>query len=374
MSPILTKAYSALSLLLSQKVNKPIVVFESDDWGSARMPNREAYIDSLRNGYPVNKDIYSQFDCLESSEDLQDLFDLISSFKDIQSNHPILTANFLVTNPDYKKIQDQGYLHYYYKTIEETYHNYQNTTKNLKLLKSAKNENLISIQSHGREHLNVSRYLDDLINNDPNVLYSLNNQMPGIVIENEQKNISNDYVVALEHYSKKDLNEKQLIIKDGLLLFEKIFGFKAESFIACNYIWHPSFEKVLADAGIKFIQGIPIQFVPKGQYKGFNYKFHYTAQTNKFKQTYIVRNAHFEPIMGGEHALNGCLKRIERAFNLKIPAIVSTHRINYVGGMDISNKNNGLKYLKMLLESILKTWPDVIFMSSNELGYFLQNK
>jgi hypothetical protein len=374
MSPLLIKAYSALSLLLSQKVNKRIVVFESDDWGSARMPNREAYLNSLKKGYPVNKDVNSQFDCLESSEDLQDLFDLISGFEDSNSNHPIFTTNFLVTNPDYEKIQNQGYSQYHYQALDETYQNGQNTAKNIELLKAAKNENLISIQSHGREHLNVSRYINDLIKNDPNAHFSLKNHMPGIVFKNEQNIISNDYVVAWEHHNDHDLIEKGVIIKDGLILFEKIFGFKAESFIACNYVWHPNLEQQLNEAGIKFIQGIPIQFIPKGQYKGFNHKFHYTSQTNKLNQVFIVRNAHFEPIMGGEQALNACLKRIERAFDLNIPAIISTHRINYVSGMDKQNRQYGLKYLKKLLDSILKTWPDVIFMSSVELGYFLQNK
>ncbi len=374
MSPLLVKAYSALSLLLSQKVNKRIVVFESDDWGSARMPNREAYLNSLKKGYPVDKDVNSQFDCLESSSDLQDLFDLISEFKDSNSNHPIFTTNFLVTNPDYEKIQNQGHFQYHYQALDVTYQNSQNTAKNIELLKAAKNENLISIQSHGREHLNVSRYMNDLIKNEPNTHYSLKNHMPGIVFENEQNIISNDYVVALEHHNDHDLIEKGIIIKDGLILFEKIFGFKAESFIACNYVWHPILEQKLKVAGIKFIQGIPVQFIPKGQYKGFNHKFHFTGQTNKFKQTFLVRNAHFEPIIGGEQTFNTCLKQIQRAFNLKIPAIISTHRINYVSGMCKDNKQNGLNYLKKLINSILKTWPDVIFMSSVELGYFLQNK
>jgi hypothetical protein len=374
MSPLLVKAYSALSFLLSQKVNKRIVVFESDDWGSARMPNREAYLNSLKNGYPVDKDIYSKFDCLESSEDLQDLFDLISGFKDSNSNHPIFTTNFLVTNPDYEEIRNQGYSQYYYQALDETYLNGQNTAKNIELLKVAKNEHLISIQSHGREHLNVSRYMNDLIINDAKAHFSLKNNMPGIVFKNGQNIISNDYVVALEHNNDHDLSEKGIIIKDGLKLFEKIFGFNAESFIACNYVWHPNLEQQLNEAGIKFIQGIPVQFIPKGQYKGFNYKFHYTSQTNNLNQIFIVRNAHFEPIMGGEQALNACLKRIERAFDLNTPAIISTHRINYVSGLDKQNRQNGLKYLNTLLNSILKTWPDVIFMSSVELGYLLQNK
>lgn len=49
------------------------------------------------------------------------------------------------------------------------------------------------------------------------------------------------------------------------------------------------------------------------------------------------------------------------------PAIVSSHRANYVGGMDIDHRDCNLIFLNSLLKKIFTTWPDVEFVSSDEL-------
>ena len=55
------------------------------------------------------------------------------------------------------------------------------------------------------------------------------------------------------------------------------------------------------------------------------------------------------------------------------PAIISTHRLNYVGYINPSNRDKNLKLLDHLLSSILKKWPDVEFMTSVELGDTILN-
>ena len=91
------------------RTNRKIVVFESDDWGSIRMPSREVYEKCLKAGYPVDRNAYERFDSLESNEDLELLFETLSKFKDQHGNHPVITANCLVVNPDFKKIRESGY-------------------------------------------------------------------------------------------------------------------------------------------------------------------------------------------------------------------------------------------------------------------------
>jgi hypothetical protein len=58
---------------------------------------------------------------------------------------------------------------------------------------------------------------------------------------------------------------------------------------------------------------------------------------------------------------------MEAAFRWKKPANISTHRVNFVGGIDEANREKGLKELKKLLNTIVKTWPDVEFMSTRDL-------
>ena len=53
---------------------------------------------------------------------------------------------------------------------------------------------------------------------------------------------------------------------------------------------------------------------------------------------------------------------------MKQPAIVSTHRINYVGGVSTENRDRGIEILTTYLDKVLQKWPDVKFMSSAELS------
>ena len=61
------------------------------------------------------------------------------------------------------------------------------------------------------------------------------------------------------------------------------------------------------------------------------------------------------------------LQEIRSAFFWGSPAIVSTHRVNYVGGMDIRHRDRSFGLLDTLLKKILTNWPDVEFVSSDEL-------
>ena len=91
------------------RTDRHIIVFESDDWGSIRMSNKKDWDELLKIGYPVNKRPYERFDTLESSEDLLALFEVLSKHYDCRGNHPVITANMLMANPDFEKIKNSGY-------------------------------------------------------------------------------------------------------------------------------------------------------------------------------------------------------------------------------------------------------------------------
>ena len=54
------------------KTNLKIVVFESDDWGSIRMPSKLAYSNLLKKEIDVDKSyLYDTLDSLEKKGDLE---------------------------------------------------------------------------------------------------------------------------------------------------------------------------------------------------------------------------------------------------------------------------------------------------------------
>ena len=90
--------------LPGSRIDGRIVVIESDDWGAIRMRSREAYDRLLAHGYPVDRNGYERNDALASEEDLELLFDLLASHRDGEGRPAAITANCIMTNPDFGKI------------------------------------------------------------------------------------------------------------------------------------------------------------------------------------------------------------------------------------------------------------------------------
>ncbi len=145
---------------------RKIVVIESDDWGSIRMPSREVYEKLLRMGIAVDKCPYNRNDSLASEEDLQELFNVLVRYKDINGNTPIITANTVVANPDFSRIKESGYENYYYEPFVETLKKYPKHEKSFLLWEKGIREKLFYPQFHGREHVNVNLWLRLLKTNE----------------------------------------------------------------------------------------------------------------------------------------------------------------------------------------------------------------
>ena len=48
--------------------------------------------------------------------------------------------------------------------------------------------------------------------------------------------------------------------------------------------------------------------------------------------------------------------------------MVGVHRLNFIGALDEENRRRNLRQLRALLHAVLKRWPDVEFVTSDELG------
>lgn len=100
---------------------------------------------------------------------------------------------------------------------------------------------------------------------------------------------------------------------------------------------------------------------------------HYLGEENKNHQIYSIRNCSFEPSIDGTD-YEKTLKEISNAFFWNKPAIISSHRINFIGSLHPENqKKNALKF-RNLLKSIIDKWPEVEFMDTVSLGELIRLK
>ena len=349
------------------RTKRKIVVIESDDWGSIRMPSREVYEKCLKAGYPVDLIVYERYDSLASKDDLELLFELLTSFTDKNGNNPVITANCVVANPDFRKIKEDDFQKYHYELISETFKNYPNHTGNLDLWKEGAKRHIFHPQFHAREHLNVSKFMKALQQNNSEVHFGFINQMPGCIRKGHLNN-GNYYVAATEYSSEQDKQNKLDIYLEGLDIFEEIFGFKSLSIIPPNYIWSNDFNEPIFNKGVKYIQGARRMYEPDSGSKP-KYSKRFLGMKYPTNQIALVRNVSFEPtIQNNINIVENCLSEMDIAFRMKKPAIIPSHRINYVGFIDEKNRDNNLLFLKRLFSICLKKWPDIEFYTSPELG------
>jgi len=355
--------------------NRKIVVIESDDWGSIRMPSVEVYQKLLGNGVPVDQSPYCRYDSLASSDDLELLFELLSGIKDHWGNHPVITANTVVSNPDFDRIRESGFSEYYCEPITETFKRYPKHTDCMDLWRSGNRAGIFHPQSHGKEHLNV-RYWLKLLQED---IYHFR-----LAFDHGCWGLSSDVYPEMKRSIQASFDIENGIhlpvledsIREGLSLFEEMFGYRSESFIASNFIWSSKLNRVLSDEGVRYLQGMKYQKLPLLNGERRKMIRHYLGERNELGQYYLIRNCTFEPSIHGPEfdSVSDCLNGISTAFLWNKPAIISSHRINYVGFLDAGNRDRNLRILKTMLREILKRWPDVEFMTSDTLGKIIENR
>ncbi len=350
------------------RTGKKNIVFESDDWGSIRMPSKKAVDELYATGINVYSNPFNNLDALESEEDLTSLYEVLCRFKDHHGNHPVITANCIVANPDFDKIKNNNFQNYYWESAADTYAKYSNSTGALQLFKEGMSSGFIWPQFHGREHVNINQWLYALQNGDAQIMQAFDKGVFGIDF-NHTRSIRNNFMAAFDFDTQLEATSKESIIKEGLDEFEKLYGIKSQSFIAPCYVWHPALEPILKKHGIDYIQGINYQFAPGYYTSKYKKIFHTQGQRNACGQRYLVRNAFFEPALNKNiNWVEDCMQRIRTAFFWGKPAIIGTHRINFTGRLSIDNRENTHRLLQQLLQKITATWKDVAFTTSDKLG------
>lgn len=359
--------------LFGWKTNRKIIVFSVDDYGNVRLNSKEARF----NMDKMEMKIYSRFDLydtLETKEDLTQLFAILESVKDKNGRHPVFTTFSMTCNINFEKMQKDDYKYFYNETVPETFEKLSKQQPKAyvgawNLFRQGISKGLVKPQFHGREHLNLIVFKDKLQKRDKELLCALENKSYTSISYKDYPTMSS--MAAFDFWDIKDNEAFIEIIQEGLELFEKIYGYKSNYFTPPVNKIHHSLFKTLAEKGIRFID----LAMTRKEHQGLNVfkkTFNYLGKKAKDGLIVMVRNVVFEPTEDrGINWVEFTMKQIETAFRWNKPAIISSHRVNFCGHIDENNRNKGLKTLKNLLDEIVKKWPDVEFMSADELGEYI---
>lgn len=364
----LTKAYNRFR---NWKTNKKLLVIESDDWGSIRMPSNQV-AQSLAIANPrITQDPYCRYDTFANTDDLTALFDVLTQFKDKKGQHPIITANTIVANPDFEKIKGSTFETYHYEPFHETIKRQPLGDAVLQLWAQGQAFGLFVPQLHGREHVHALAWLAELRAGNKALLAAFEHGIWGVPYQALTRQRRNNLQAALDLYGLPSEEQFQADwLKEGANIFAQYFGHASTTFIPPAYTWHKRILPLLPALGIKAIQGISLQYQPRlhGQ-KGYRRLPRFTGQSAGYGLRYLVRNAFFEPSLQPEKDwISITLAGIQQAFANKQPAIVGSHRLNFIGSLDEMNRTRNLAAFEQILRKIVVNWPDVEFISSSVLA------
>jgi len=351
------------------KTGRKLVVFSVDDYGNVRIASRKASDELIKAGIkPASH--FDRFDSLETHEDLEALFEVLSSVKDKHGNPAVFTPYAIPCNISFEAMADMGNSMYINELLPVTFNKlaaedlgaYEGTWE---LWKEGIEKGLMRPQFHGREHFNLYVFNDLLGKQNKNLLTAL--QHHSHVSLPEHKNYRQGWTSAFDFETIDEIEPMADIIRDGLSKFEQVYGYMPNSFTPPARNFPVSIEQKLSSFGLDYFD-MPVyqnRMLDNGKYRREIHKL-----GDRKPLPVIIRNIPFEPTTKNLTSdwVNFTLKQIRTAFFWGKPAHISSHRVNFSGHIDPNNRKEGLNTLKILLQKIARTWPDVEFISVEQLG------
>lgn len=358
-----------LKNLAGWRTAEKLVIFSIDDYGNVRLDSALARDRMVAAGLDMSLR-FDRFDALETRQDLEALFEVLSSVSDSRGHAAIFTPYALCANPDFEAMI--GTKHSYrYNSLPQTFELLATTQPDAydgawALWQEGIRNGLVKPQFHGREHLNVELIERKLRAGDDTLKINLANySLAALGDEASMPGVS--FTQAFGIWDKSEIKRHREIIVDGLQLFEKVFGFPSLTFTPPGQKLHPELYPFVESLGVRGIDK-PLHCVRRLARNKVAREFNVLGRRRGQGHVSIVRNVVFEPTNNlAFDSVQLALDQVTAAFRWRKPAIISSHRVNFSGHIDRENRRLGLNALKRLLQGIVQHWPDVQFISADEL-------
>lgn len=358
MSSVKSEINIRLSKRFFNRVDHLVVAFESDDWGTisgVSELNKKRISDM---GFSLKGDPSVERDRLETPSDVESLLNVLTLFSDSNGHHPVFTLNFIMFNPDFGKIVESSFSHYFSIDLPNTYNT--NFLPIFSVFKRGLVEGVFDAQLHGAEHMNVPFFLECAKKGDPLFVLAAKS---GIT------SFSGRYYSSVHHsFDELGSSDKNDIafFKERLLLaehqFESLFGYQSTYFTPPCGVYSSRFLDFLKTEGFVAIKTSSIDWKPDDRI--FKRRVHFKKQIQGIGV--ISRNVAFEPAIN-EGAVNNVLQLCKLCVQIGTPCIISSHRLNFVSSSSFNGGTSNLDSLRLLLSLMIKAYPDVEFLSTKKV-------
>ncbi|MCC5921017.1 MAG: hypothetical protein LAT68_11370 [Cyclobacteriaceae bacterium] len=346
-------------------LNQKVIVLEVDDFGSHYLSSLQHKEGLIKMGAISSKSA-SNFDGLETADDLKSLFDVLNSHLDAEGKPFRLTPFVNIANIDVDKLLageiSPIYFDDYLMKIGET--------SLLEQYRKGIASGIFVPQSHGREHVATHCLLEAFQSGNEKVKSALleNFYHPKLKSDLAKYKSFRPGFYFDNHKQKEYLNE---VIKSALTHFNRIFGYQATVFCPQNGVFHTDFKPILNQLGVHSIVESGVRYAPDGSGGVNSYRNYVMGKRDSLGLFSYSRNVTFEPNkFGAKNAIITAMRQIDSAFRWNKPAVLASHRSNFTSRVSLENRDKGLDGLDLMIKAVKKKYPDVIFMSSGELSNY----
>jgi hypothetical protein len=318
-------------------LRRPVVIFESDDWGAGITGQAGA---------------------------LRDITEILLCFSDCDARRPVMTLGMVLAIADGERTLSSG--SYQRQMISR-----QADAPLLDAITKGAEEGVFSVQLHGMEHFWPAALLAASKQDDAVKAWLA--RSPEVQTENLPSPLQSRWVDAsvlpARRLSMVDIDQA---VQEEVHAFEAVFGKRPVVVVPPTFVWNEDVENAWARKGVRVIVTPGCRYetrdsegLPAGKGRAV-----YSGQTGDNGIVYLVRDAYFEPSFG--HTASQGLSALYAKTSQGRPTLFEIHRFNFLGTKE--ERSSALNELEKLLRISLAKYPDLAFLSSEKLATVLNNR
>lgn len=297
--------------------DRPLVLFQSDDWGRVGLRDQEGFEELCDAGIDLGERPYDLY-TLETSDDLGALVSLLKQHQDSTGRHPCLQMNFIVGNLDFSQMAAVGYHNIRFLPLAEGFPAGWSRSGLLQAYREGITGDLLYPALHGATHFCRQAVEKNLVEGTERAQLLKKLWRAGTpYIHWRMPWIGYEYWDPERPEQERFLSaQKQSdLIGQAVGGFAKLFSTLPRSACAPGYRADDNTHRAWAQHGICVAQSGPGALIP--------------PHFDRHGVLHVCRTIEFEPATDASCNVDRSVRQAERCFEFGLPAIVSVHSINF---------------------------------------------
>jgi hypothetical protein len=335
------------------RFDRPLVLFQSDDWGRVGVRDRGGWEELRTAGLNLGEQPYD-FYSLETAEDLNALGEVLKKHRDATGRRPSMVMNFIMANVDFDRCFEPGEHQIPLRPLTEGLPGAWHRPQLLEAYQQGIRERLFFPSLHGLTHFcerAVARELD--AGGERSQLIKKLWRMQTPYIHWRMPWIGYEYWDLEMRPARRFLpvDDQRRAIKRAAGIFRDLFSSTPFSACAPGYRANADSRTAWFETGVRVVQNGP------GERTGPS------LDENGMLSTF--RMVEIEPAIE-QCSVEKLVRQVEECFAGGLPAVISIHAINFHSTIQ-NFRTPTLKLLDEFLTALENKWRDLLYVHDADL-------